>query len=122
LATRCPAKDLVEPNDALPVFLALSQEFNSVQVDGAVTNDSVNPDRWAAITVDELNIDLSSDGQVGKSEPANATFADGGPASENRACTGQISGNDTGGHVNLTSLPSTLVSRRMPVQCHTRKT
>ena len=101
-------------------FQRVNQEFDSIQVDEPVANDSADANGWATVGVDEFNSDLRSDGEMRKSKQANATRAHGGPATGYHSCAGQIIGHNADGKVNQSPLPAALVSCGLPVQCHIR--
>jgi hypothetical protein len=90
------------------MFRTVNQKFDSVQVDGSVSNDTADADRYATVRVGEFNIDPISYSQICKNKQADPTLADLGTASSYSSRARQIAGNDTDWYVNQTPLPSAL--------------
>ena len=58
-------------------LLALfGEEFDSVQIDAAITHLTANPNRFVGMGSSEFDLDLAPYGQVGGGKETNSTFAE----------------------------------------------
>jgi hypothetical protein len=97
-----------------------TQEFDSIQVDNSIANNSPDLNRFVTGRVDEFDIDPSSYDQVRKSKQTNPASAHLSSTTLYRTGARRTIGNYAERHINIASLPSTLISLWLPVPCHTR--